>query len=116
DALEIAQHRDRRALGAAQLDDLAEAAAKLPGAAGAFAELAPAKHHRRHRLGNLDRDRAHAGGERGDVEPVLARPRPGAAAMEDCGAERLDVRWRPPLLRPELVEHVRPAIDLRDPQ
>src|SRR5215472_4894493 len=33
DALEIAQHRDRRTGGAAQLDHLAEAAAELSGAA-----------------------------------------------------------------------------------
>ena len=116
DALEIAQHRDRRAVGAAQFDDLAEAAAEFPGAARALAELAPAKQHRSHGFGRLDRDRPHTAWEGGDVEPILARTRASAAAMEDRRAERLEIRWRPPLLRPELVEHLGAAVDLRDPQ
>src|SRR5690349_18690199 len=46
DALEIAQHRNRIAVGAAQLDDLAEPAAIAAGAARALAELAAAEHDR----------------------------------------------------------------------
>src|SRR5205085_2393266 len=44
DALEIAQHRHRIAVGTAQFDDLAEAATKAAGAARALAELAAAEH------------------------------------------------------------------------
>src|SRR5215470_17599767 len=66
DALEIAQHRDRRTVGTAQLDHLAEAAAELSGTARALAVLAAAEQHGRHRLGRLDRDRAHPTRERGD--------------------------------------------------
>ena len=116
DPLEIAQHRDRRAVGAAQLDDLAEAAAEPPGAPRAFAEFAAAEQHRRHRLGRLDRDRAHPAREGGDVEPVLAGPRAGAAAVKNRRAERLDVGRRPALLGAQLVEHVGAAVNLRDPQ
>src|SRR5260370_9857496 len=116
DALEIAKHRDGRAVGTAQFDDLAEAAAEFPSAARALPELAPAEQHRRHRLGGFDRNRAHAAREGGHVEPVLAGPRAGAAAMEDRGAEGLDVRWRPPLLRPKFAEPLGAAVDLRDPQ
>src|SRR5205807_7890720 len=86
DALEIAQQRDRRAVGAAQFDHLAEPAAVAPGAARAFAELAAAEHDRRHRLGGLDRDRAHPRREGGDVEPILAGPCTGAATVKDHGA------------------------------
>src|SRR3984957_19388566 len=42
DTLEIAQHRDRHVVGAAQFDDLAEAAAITPDAARALTELAAA--------------------------------------------------------------------------
>src|SRR5581483_10209336 len=49
DALEIAQHRDRAAIGAAQLDDLPEAAAMAAGAARSLAEFAAAEHDRRDR-------------------------------------------------------------------
>src|SRR5216683_1328025 len=56
DALEIAQERDRRAVGAAQLDDLAEPAAEAAGSARTLAELAAAEHDRRDGLGGLDRD------------------------------------------------------------
>src|SRR5260370_33638621 len=87
DALEIAKHRDRRAVGAAQFDDLAEAAAKFPTAARALPELAPAGQHRRHRLRGFDRNRAHAPREGGYVEPVPARPPAGAAPTDDRGAE-----------------------------
>src|SRR6266851_1024003 len=91
DALEIAQERDRRAVGAAQLDDLAEPAAEAARPTRALAELAAAEHDRRYRFGGLDRDRAHPRGERGNVEPVLARPRTGPAAMKDDRAERRPV-------------------------
>src|SRR5205823_3120004 len=91
DALEIAQERDRRTVGAAELNDLAEPAAEAAGPARALAELAPAEHHWRDRFGRLDRDRAHPGGEGGDVEPVLAGPRTGPAAMKDDRAERRPV-------------------------
>src|SRR6185437_6640803 len=84
--LEIAQEADRVAVGAGELDDLAEPAAIFAGAARALAELAAAEDDRRDRLGRLDRDRAHAARKGGDIEPVLARPRAGAAAMEDDGA------------------------------
>src|SRR5437764_1297345 len=87
-ALEIAQHRDRHAIRAAQLDDLAEPAAIAAGAARALAELAATEHDRRHRFGRLDRDRPHPRREGGHVEPILAGPRAGAAAMEDDRAER----------------------------
>src|SRR6516165_1429884 len=116
DPLEIAQHRDRRTVGSAQFDNLAETAAVAPGPARPLPKLAPAEQHRCHRLGCLDRDRAYAGGKRGHIEPILAWPRPGATAMKDRGAEGLDVGRRPPLPRSELIEHVRTAIDLRDPQ
>src|SRR4051812_30995999 len=88
DALEIAQHRDRRAVDAAQFDDLTQPAALAAGAAGTLAELAAAEDDWRHRFGRLDRDRAHAGGKGGHVEPVLAGPRTGAAAVENDRAER----------------------------
>src|SRR5207237_3127779 len=81
DALEIAQQRDRRAVGAAQFDDLAEAAAVAPGAARAFAEFAAAEHHRRHRLGGFHRDRPHPRREGRHVEPIFAGPRAGAATV-----------------------------------
>src|SRR5271166_2294683 len=116
DPFEIAQHRDRRAVGAAQLDDLTETAAEPAGPARAFAILAPPEQHRRHRLGRLDRDRPHTAREGGHVEPVLAGPRPGPAAMEDSGAEGLDVGGRTPVLRAQFVENVGTAVDLRDPQ
>src|SRR5580704_9189225 len=57
---EIAQQRHRIGAGAADLDHLAETAAAFAGAAGAFAEFAAIKHHRRHALGGFYRYRAHA--------------------------------------------------------
>src|SRR6185437_15607290 len=86
DALEIAQQADRRAVGAAELDDLAEPAALPAGAARALAELA-AEEHRGNDFCRLDRNGAHPARESGDAEPVLLRPRAGAAAMEDDRAE-----------------------------
>src|SRR5215472_4861492 len=115
DALEIAQHRDRRTVGAPQLNHLAEPAAVLAGTARPLAVLAAAEQHGRHRLGRLDRDRAHPARERGHVKSVLPRPRAGAAAMEDRGAERPDLGPRMAVCGAELVEHVGPAINLRDP-
>src|SRR5690242_6482365 len=85
--LEIAQQADRRAVGAAELDDLAQAAALLAGAARAFAELAAAEDDRRHALARLDGDGAHPAREGGDAQAVLAWPGAGAAAMEDDRAE-----------------------------
>src|SRR5437764_247003 len=113
DALKIAQHRHRIAVGAAQLDDLAEAAAIAAGAAGTLAELAAAEHDRRDRFGGLDRDRAHPGREGGHVEPVLAGARAGAAAMKDDGAEGRQFLVRGAA---ELVLHIGAAIDLRVPE
>src|SRR6185312_8568956 len=98
DALEIAEKADRRAACARQLDHLAEAAAMPAGAARIGTKLAPPEDDRRHRLRCLDRDGAHAAGEGGDVEPVLARPRAGAAAMEDDGAEGFERSGVGPLL------------------
>src|SRR3984957_13085224 len=71
-ALEGAQERDRRGTGAAELDHLAEPAAEFARPARAFAKLAAAKHDRRHALGRLDRDRAHAGRKCRGAEPILA--------------------------------------------
>src|SRR5262249_9676093 len=99
-----------------QLDDLAETAAITPGATRALAELTPPEQHRCHRLGRLDRDRAHPRGESGYVEPVFAWPGTSPAAMKDRGTERLDVGRYPPLFDTEFIEHVGAAIDLWDPQ
>jgi hypothetical protein len=93
--LEIAQHRNRHAVGAAQFDDLAETAAVSADPARPLATLATAEQYRCHRLGRLDRDRAYAGWKRGHIEPILARPRTGPAAMEDRRAERLECRATP---------------------
>ena len=45
------------------------------------------EHHWRHALGRLYRDRAYARREGRGTEPILARPRAAAAAMEDDGTE-----------------------------
>src|SRR6516165_1723158 len=86
-ALEIAQKRQRIGTGAAELDHLAKAAAELPGTARAVAKLAAIEHDRRDAFGRLDWYRAHAGRKGGGGQPVLLRPRAGAAAVKDHGRE-----------------------------
>src|SRR5215831_14369903 len=87
DALEIAQERDRRGAGTAELDHLAEPATQPAGTAGAVAEFAAIEDHRGHALGRFHGYRAHARRESGRAEPVLGGPRAGTAAVKDHGAE-----------------------------
>src|SRR5262249_25242314 len=59
-ALEIAQERDWRGAGAAELDHLAEPTAQPAGTAGALAKFTPIEDHRGHALGRFHGNRAHA--------------------------------------------------------
>src|SRR5215831_14522767 len=113
-ALEIAQKRDRRGAGAAELDHLAEPTAKPAGTAGALAEFTAIEDHRGHALGRFHGYRAHARWERGRAEPVLGGARAGAAAVEDHGAEfRQRVRIGPLL---DFIDEGAAAEDLRIPE
>src|SRR5205807_4214425 len=95
-ALEVAQQRDRRGAGPAELDHLAEPAAEFARTAGALPEFTAIEHHGSHALGRFHRNGAHARWERGRAEPIFGRPCPGPAAVEDHGAEfRQCVRVRP---------------------
>jgi len=70
-------------------------------------------HHRRHRLGRLDRDRAHPRREGGDIKPILPgrAPVPPQWKMTVLNRRRLCFR-----AIAKLVLHIGAAVDLRVPE
>src|SRR5712691_5178115 len=79
DAVERRQNIERRIDAAADLDDLAEAAAGAAGTAGIRPQLLAPEDQRRLRLRDLDRRAAHAAGIGGGGQSVLGEARAGAA-------------------------------------
>src|SRR4051812_6116211 len=79
DAVECRQDVERRIDAAADLDDLAEAAAGAPRPAGIRTQLLAPEDQRRLRLGDLDRRAAHAAGIGSRRQPVPREARAGAA-------------------------------------